>query len=187
MKSFGLIGFSSGGPFAVACASKLADRVTGLALVSPDGEYANPDLGLDIPTVYGGYSRDELLKDSEAFAQTNAANLDKSYDSMKNEERKKMAKADLKEAIKKGFQGVSRDCLLETQRWDFVVPPDWSFPVNIYHGTKDESVPVKVAEWYRSFLPRTELHLLEGENHSLIRRHWDSILSGLSTSATSGL
>jgi pimeloyl-ACP methyl ester carboxylesterase len=176
---FSLIGFSSGGPYAVACAAKLASRVMSLTLIAADGEYANPELGVEIPTMYGGFSREDLLKSSEDIAQANAKNLAGSYESMANEARKLIALQDIHESVKNGFKGVARDCILETQPWDFVFPKSVGFPIDIYHGTNDESVPVKVAEWYGSFLPSSKLHLLEGENHSLIRRKWEDILAAL--------
>jgi len=154
-------------------------------LISADGEYANPELGVDIASIYGGNTRADLEKNHEAITKANADNLAHSYESMKNEERKRIAKADLAEAVKHGFRGVARDCILETQRWDFAVPQDWQVKTHIFHGTQDESVPLKVAQWYSSILPNSELHVVEGENHSMIRRKWEDVLKAISSSVPS--
>ena len=175
------IGFSSGGPYALACAIRLYSRVRGLALVSSDGEYANADVGVPVgsPMIYGGISRDDIVINSRELAKMNAVHLLDSYSGMKNELRKKVAIADLQEAVRNGYQGVARDSVLETQRWDFDIPATLEFSTHIFHGTKDESVPFKVAEWLHRVLPNSELHLAQDENHSMIRRRFEDVLSKL--------
>lgn len=162
----------------------MAGRVATLSLISADGEYANPSLNVSIPTMYQGRTRDDLVHQNEEFAETVASHLRASYESMKNEARKRMAIVDLNEAVRKGTKGVAKDCILETEPWSFHIPEELPFMTHIYHGKADEAVPVRVAEWYGLQIKPSTLHLIEGENHSLIRRHWDEILSNIFAKTT---
>lgn len=181
LESLGLLGFSSGGPYAAACACRLNSKVNKLVLVSADGEYANPDLNVD-PTLIYGMTSDLVLSNSEKIARDNCKKLFSSYETMKNEERKKIALFDLEEATRFGYLGVAQDCILENLPWTFKRPENQSFSVQIIHGEDDESVPVRVAQWYVTQFENSTLQIISGENHSLIRRKWQDILKIFSRS-----
>ena len=182
VRDIGIIGFSSGGPYALACACHLKSVTSCLVLVASAGEYATPTIGITIPEMYMGLTRQDIEARNDEISVTLSKQLLEQYESMTNESRKIMAKKDLQESILQGYAGVGNDRILETQPWDFKVLSPFNFPVHIYHGTDDESVPPKVAEWYSKLLEPSTLHMLPKENHSLIRRHWDVILSHINES-----
>jgi pimeloyl-ACP methyl ester carboxylesterase len=162
----------------LACACRLgAPLVSSLVLIAADGEYANPSIGFTIPEIYRGLTRQDMETRGDEISTVLCKQLLEQYESMTNEKRKAMAMADLKEAIRQGHHGVGNDRLLETQLWNFCVPTPVPFPVHIYHGADDDSVPPRVAEWFAKVIQPSHLHMLPKENHSLVRRHWETILS----------
>ena len=50
-------------------------------------------------------------------------------------------------------------------------------PVVMWHGDKDPDVPLSAAITLHQGIKHSELNIIAGENHSLIRRHWASILN----------
>ena len=51
----------------------------------------------------------------------------------------------------------------------------------MWHGDKDTDVPLEAAEYLKAQIGPAvkDLAVLEGENHTLIRRHWLKILQGV--------
>lgn len=71
-----------------------------------------------------------------------------------------------------------------------------STPIEMWHGNQDHEVPLPASVFLQSLLNNdtngqkdTEnrsvpLHIIEGESHSLIRRHWSTILKTTIQNAT---
>jgi len=180
LKRFGVAGFSSGGPhaLAVACEERLGERVSSLSLISSDAPYKRigPEM---IKRLYGveNLTAEIALQN----AQTNYDHLKTSYLGMTKENRRKLAIEDVEEAVKQGLEGVAADSLLETGDWDFEISNIKS-PVTVWHGKADTDVPVESSRFLVDLFPQTcqkKINYIEGESHSMIRRHWNSILEDL--------
>ena len=96
---------------------------------------------------------------------------------MKNETRKQAALADIAAATTQGHDGAASDSVLEAKEWGFDVSRI-NASICLWHGTQDADVPLAAAEYLLTKCGRSVVsaHIIEGESHTLIRRHWGSIL-----------
>uniref|UniRef100_A0A7S3LPP2 Serine aminopeptidase S33 domain-containing protein n=1 Tax=Aplanochytrium stocchinoi TaxID=215587 RepID=A0A7S3LPP2_9STRA len=157
---------------------RLGERVSSLSLISSDAPYKRigPEM---IKRLYGveNLTAEIALQN----AQTNYDHLKTSYLGMTKENRRKLAIEDVEEAVKQGLEGVAADSLLETGDWDFEISNIKS-PVTVWHGKADTDVPVESSRFLVDLFPQTcqkKINYIEGESHSMIRRHWNSILEDL--------
>lgn len=172
-----LVGFSSGGPYALATSILLGERVTSLSLISSDVQYFKHGHPLfDLKTV-----NDELLLET---VKENVTTLSAAYGNMKNVQKKAICMSDLLEAIAQGYNGILQDVKLEISPWDFDLK-DFNSKTELFlwHGLKDKSVDKSYIDKFILELKQHEIkhhaNLLESESHSLIRRHFASILDQL--------
>ena len=194
IEQFAVMGYSSGGPHALACVSVLpVGKVIACGLVSPAGPFY--DMGeATIEKMYGG------LK--EVTAENNGPRTEREYESLlqsysiiSKEDRKEMVLADLANAVAQGLDplssGPAQDGLLETRPWGFdYTGPEaaaqlGAVPILHWHGTEDEAVTVDVARYLANHVPYIQTNIIEGESHSMIRRHWDKFLATLLSTITS--
>ena len=113
---FAVVGFSSGGPHALACAALLGpERVVAAGSVSSDAPYHQ--LGL-VEQIYG--VADVTLSAMLPRKAKVASGMRASYGGMKREERRDAALADLDEATAQGYEGAASDAVLEAaESWGF--------------------------------------------------------------------
>merc|ERR1712232_1534248 len=188
LSSYAVLGFSSGGPNAMACAAQAsggfpeacdtagdgsslnAPRLAACGLISPDGPYAIMADGAFRRAVFGldaaptnDFIEERVDKRARLFHQ--------SYTAMSREERKGMALADLKEATRQGLQGAAQDGLLENGDWGFELAAidTQVVPTLLWHGEADQDVPVGVGRWVCDAISGCQGTFIEGENHSMLR------------------
>ena len=177
-----VLGYSSGGPNALAAAHNLAEAVEGKApvtvvgMVSPDGPYVDMDLPRNFP-----HSMPITPEECGPAAEKMAEGLRHSYEAMSGRpDRHAMLMADLTEATRQGTKASAQDTLLERTAWDFKLEDvNPQLRVLLWQGEADEDVPPDVARHIESRLPNVEATFLEGESHSMIRRQWGAILAAL--------
>lgn len=69
-----------------------------------------------------------------------------------------------------GFYKVGREYMLTTQELDiYGTSEQYHGPVCIIHGTKDGIVPLWCSQRYNSIYQNSTLHLIDGENHLMIK------------------
>ena len=173
LAKFSVMGYSSGGPHAIACAHQLSEMVHGLALISSDGPYYKMGAGV-MNALYGSPPPYDLSIAMQKCKKNEDA-LRNAYVAIKSDAKRNIALADLDNAIKAGIEGPAQDMLLETSDWGYDID-QIKTPTVLWHGDKDTDVPLQCAEHLSEALPAADLRVLPGENHSLIRRHWPSIM-----------
>jgi pimeloyl-ACP methyl ester carboxylesterase len=179
VSNIAVMGFSSGGPYAIAVASLLKDRIHSLHLISSDGPYAmSPTLQFMIDKNYGGKLQ-LSNQDAQVHIQPILNSMKHAYEQQTNPVKREMGLADLQEAIWNGIEGCARDPMLETRKWEFD-PTQIHCPVIIHHGDDDPDVPLAVCDFICNHLliscKSITRRIIEKENHTLIRRHWKNIL-----------
>lgn len=181
LKRFAVLGFSSGGPHTLAIAASAPSRVTACGLCSSDAPYwlmekSQPGT---IKRMYGHEASELSPEVLTARGGLMIARMKQMYETMTSPEKKALALADLKEASQQGFEGVGSDSRLECLPWGFNLAT-LPMPILQWHGSEDKDVPFACAQYLFSQLPPTARHhWIPGENHSLIRRRWQNILSEL--------
>jgi pimeloyl-ACP methyl ester carboxylesterase len=184
LQRFGVLGFSGGGPHALASAALLGDRVTRCAAVSSVAPMDAPDLDF-----FAGMSAGNLEEFDAALAGEAglSAALDPVASAVAEDVFAFMAslRADLPEPDRRALDQPAIDKLLATSMaeglrpgaggWvddDLAFCRPWGFdagrirvPTGVWHGTEDTLVPAAHAAWMTAAVPRSEGHLLVGAGH----------------------
>jgi pimeloyl-ACP methyl ester carboxylesterase len=193
LERFAIIGFSAGGPHALACAAQLGERVTRVVVVGCGGPWDLPELArhMDWPRrvlrllgrrapgllrfVYGRFAR--LRRDPEKLLLRMLAGLSApDQEVIRRPEILRVAATQTAAALAPGLDGMADEVLLLAQPWGFDLSTI-TVPVTLYCGTLDSAAPLVQAQYLAAHLLRAELHRLEGEGHLCIIPHWDEILA----------
>lgn len=185
-----IIGFSAGGPYALACASRLPARIDRVVLGGGLAPLTAMGVMQDMaPQVSGLY----------ALAQTNPENLSDALAPLARSPSELLAAMaatmpacdqqvmsarapgyvdDFSEALRQGVEGIATDFVLATQRWEFSLA-DIRTEVHLWHGSEDRNTPPAMANHLASSLPNHRMFLQPGEGHLVLFTHWDEILARL--------
>ena len=194
---FSILGASGGGPYAVACACRLRDRlltvgiVCGLAPITARGTLrgmtgfnrfglrlaaAAPQLvkPLFLPIAVLLKHRPQRVLSSIA---RRAGPPDRRVLSLP-EIRKIMCRS-FREAMRVGLSGAVRDAVLYSRAWGLHLT-EITVPVNLWHGEKDRIVPPAMGRWLAANIPGCRARFYPEEGHfSLITSKMDPILDRL--------
>ena len=193
---FFVLGWSAGGPHALACAYKLPDRVISGALVCG---LAPPDrpkpyqgysgalkllmfLGRNFPKlvyVFRGMAAKSINKPSGDIGDKFVKSLPKvDQKPFENIEIKEMLFADIKEGYKQGGDGPARDDIIINFPWKFDMK-NIQTRFDIWQGDKDKNVPLNQGQYLADLLPNSNFHLLKDKGHMLLLDEWKNILTEL--------
>jgi pimeloyl-ACP methyl ester carboxylesterase len=180
---FAVMGHSSGGPNALACAALLSDRV--FAVVSVSGLAPHPaggGQGWWFEGMHpGGAARLQAARTSRAALVTNIASEGFDPESFTPEDWAAL-NGDWKwfdtvvgPALDSGPGGLIEDELANAGPWGFD-PRDIAVPVLLLHGDADRIVPSSHSEWLARAIPGAVLRIIKGEGHiSALRRAPDAL------------
>ena len=187
---FGVVGLSSGGPYAVACASLLGDRVVGAIVAAGNTDMSWPDAA-------DGYLPSEL--ELMALADANAAvtvcterygadgsrffegemdlgSIDNAW--LADETKAAGLFASMGEAFTQGVVGYAHDIWVQGRRWSFDTSAI-TCPVIVVHGDDDQLVPLAHSRHTASLIPSAELRTLAGVGHLSLADHLPALAAEL--------
>jgi pimeloyl-ACP methyl ester carboxylesterase len=191
---FALVSHSSGGPYALACATRLPSRLIAVGLVSSvapldevpgaherlgDDERALVELARDDPAAamrQVAAGADWLLEQPERFLQAPRPEPDRAL--LAQPAVGAMFIAALREAVRGGLDGYARDEVLERRPWGFKLS-DVDVDVHLWHGGLDPYIPLGDAEHVARALPSCRPTFHPDDGHGLILARWREILSAL--------
>jgi len=193
--SFVVVGWSGGGPYAAACAFALADRVRAVGMVSAPAPISGVK-GADylrrfdraaraagrapwmIRLVMWNWGRpqrrDPVRFFEESFAEMCAAD----QDVLSEPGLRQQMIDNSTELYRQGGRGIYDEALVLARRWGFA-PRDIGVPVHIWHGERDEVVPVAMARFMAREMPTARPSFYPDEGHHLLYRRWPEILATL--------
>ena len=185
---FNLVGVSGGGPFALACATALPDRVgrtaivcglgpvaamhrgdgmmwhnrAGLTLASRAPWLVAPLMGVAAP----------LLKRFFKVAIDNLARHAGAHDRavLADSTVRKIFEREFREAFRHGGAGATADGLIYGADWGLDLAAIKG-PVYLWHGEDDRIVPPAMARWVAGRIPGVHANYLSGEGHFSIVIH----------------
>jgi pimeloyl-ACP methyl ester carboxylesterase len=176
VQRFGVVGLSSGGPYTVACASLLGERVVGAVVAA-----GNTDMTW--PTARDGYLESELaimaLGDTEAavafcaerYGNDGAGFFDGEMELgptdtawLDDEANATALFAAMGDAFSQGVVGYAHDIWVQGRAWSFD-PSSIACPVLVVHGDDDQLVPVAHSRHTASLIPGAELRVVAGVGH----------------------
>lgn len=201
---FAAFGWSGGGPFALATAAALGDRVTRV------GVSGGPAPVQQIPDAWDALTEGDLLalsylpdEPSRAAEQffTGNRELLETMVSVRDDERapwidwmwatsdpevitddgaRRALFISFQESLRQGPMGIAWDNVAFVGPWGFDLD-DVSSPVHLWYGGRDEMVPQANGKWLAQHLPNAELLHYDGEGHLLPLRHWEEMLRTVAT------
>lgn len=199
IRQFAVLGVSGGGPHAAACAYKIPQRLTRVALVSSVCQ-------IDVPGVFAGmaeinrqsfalvrripwpvlriiYARQvrAILRNPEQFAERLATQLpavDRAI--LARPDVKGLFMQSLAEAYRSGSRGHAwEDKMVIGRPWRFR-PQAITAEVHLWHGEADVLAPVAMGRYLAEAIPNCTARFLPGEGHvSLAFTLWREILTTL--------
>jgi pimeloyl-ACP methyl ester carboxylesterase len=190
LERFAIIGFSGGSPYALACAYKLPNRLTTIALVGALAPTGAPGVmeGMS-PAVSGLYALaqsnpDELSKTFAAVAPSPAALVATMSGSAGDWDRKVINarhsefETEYAKTLRSGIEGVASDFVLASNNWGFPLK-GITTETHLWCGTADCNTPPAMTNYVSSQLANSRTFMLPDEGHFALYRHWEEILERL--------
>jgi pimeloyl-ACP methyl ester carboxylesterase len=192
---FSVSGWSAGGAYALACASKLGPRVDSTILISACGRLDLPGfigqmssatawrLAARAPAsmtlIYSAMGRlaRRRPRGLAMIASSGLSNVDRAVIG-RPEVTRRMATTYV-EATRSGGSGFTEDMQALLRPWGFE-PAEIDLPVHLIHGRCDRVAPPSHAEHWIATLRVPEPLWIEDSGHFLIEDHVDQILEALS-------
>jgi pimeloyl-ACP methyl ester carboxylesterase len=194
---FAVCGHSGGGPYALACARFIPERLTAAGVISGLGPPDSPGM-LDgiIPLnrlgfTVGGRLPWPLFRSAMGFVyrrardhpeeyvhpdRRNPANPDNAMLAMPDAQR--ICHESTREAFRKGMIGHVWEGFLLVHPWGFSLG-GIQMAVDLWHGMDDIDAPIGMGRAIAGAVPQCRVRFLEGEGHLLIFKHWGEILDAL--------
>jgi pimeloyl-ACP methyl ester carboxylesterase len=179
----GLIGLSGGGPYTLACAYAMRDRIPAAVVLGGVAPSTGPEAasGSIVALARQFQIPLTLLRNPIAFAiSTTVRTLRPVGDPalrlygwlspegdrrvLSRPEAKAMFLDDLFTGSRPGLKAPVFDAILFGRDWGFSVA-DVRTPVHWWHGDADHIIPLRHGEHMVSLLPNAKLHVFKGESH----------------------
>jgi pimeloyl-ACP methyl ester carboxylesterase len=193
LDTFAVLGSSGGGPYALACAHELPERVTGVGVVSGVGPHEAPGategmrwqnrvgfrLGARVPALARLAMRSmerQLRRDPErtvnAVAQAMGA---ADAEIVRRPEVRELLADVLVEAFRQGSRGPALDVVLLGGPWGFRLG-EIRPPVLLWQGEADVLVPPAMGRHLAAAIPDCRGRFYAGEGHLLVIDHLPEIV-----------
>jgi pimeloyl-ACP methyl ester carboxylesterase len=186
IERFLVAGHSSGGPYAVACAAELRERVVaGVVLAGVT------DMGW--PGAWEGYLEEEArlmrLPDEDAavaacaerFGADGSGFFEQPFE-FPEPDLALLADPGLQEALaealRQGVAGYAQDVFVQGRPWTFE-PQRVSAPIEVVHGELDRVVPLAHSRHTEQVVPTATLRMLPGHGHLTVVAELPALVSAL--------
>lgn len=177
---FIVAGHSSGGPYAVACAALLPNRVSGAVVLAGVTDMAWPEAWngyfeaeiamMRIPDEQSVTARCEELFGADGSGLLRSSGLEIPEPDAALLSDKKMANAmlaSITEAFRQGVGGYAQDIFVQGRAWPFA-PSTITTPAMLAHGEFDTIVPIAHSRHTAELIPGSSLRILPGHGHITI-------------------
>ena len=190
VERFAVLGLSSGGPYTVACASLLGDRITAAIIAA-----GNTDMSW--PGAADGYLQSELdimaMDDEDAAVawciehygadgsgffggDMDLGPVDNAW--LAEEANLASLMTAMGEAFGHGVVGYAHDITVQGRAWTFD-PGTITATTIVVHGADDRLVPIAHSEHTASLIPGAELRVLPGVGHLSLTDHLPGLVAEL--------
>jgi pimeloyl-ACP methyl ester carboxylesterase len=198
-RTFRTIGWSGGGPHALACAALLHDRCLAAVTLAGVGPHGHEDLdfladmGPENVDEFGAAEEGEeqlrawMAEFGEPFRHVTGEQIAEAFgglvpqvdvDVLEGGYADQMAD-EMRRALELGFDGWVDDDLAFTRPWGFDIG-DIRVPVTVWQGDLDRMVPFAHGRWLAHHLHTATTRMVPGHGHiSLVTRYRDQILDEL--------
>jgi pimeloyl-ACP methyl ester carboxylesterase len=203
VEQFAVVGWSAGGPYAAACAARIPDRLTRVAIgasralsqfnfvenAAAEGELTGDDrklfeLAQDDPAAaaafaaeaYKEWTRTLWDNPDEWFTNLQLPQPDKAHLEEDPERRRAFIEA-MREGVRQGSNAVAWEDIDAFLPWGFQLA-DIAIEVHVFHGEQDAWVERRHVDFLVATLPRARLTVWPDSGHGP-ERHWGEILQAV--------
>ncbi|HUD39299.1 MAG TPA: alpha/beta hydrolase [Streptosporangiaceae bacterium] len=196
LDQFALAGESGGGPFTLAAALRLADRVSVAALIAGAGAPMDPAeragqqarnrlyhwLARNVPALNSvpltvmrwslaipAWRERSLRRELAAAPEAKHAGLRIEFEAVAD-------------ALRQGTRGAVQELAVSRPPWPFPLS-EINTPVHLWHGARDTSAPIATARRLARELPDATMHVSDSSGHDVGHDRSDEIMSVLATCA----
>jgi len=200
IKHFAVLGHSWGGPYALACAYKIPQRLIGVGVASGVPPLTGPDAMPNVPDrlrrVVQPAPRSPWKMRTDLWRQNRKAHhepvqvyqddllaargADRAV--LSDPAIKEMLISSYTEPFREGINGMYWDSVIPTRAWGFRLR-DITAPAQLWYGEQDAQVPPIVGQYLAEQMPNAQLTLIPGEGHLTLYTHWGEMLAALTTRA----
>ena len=196
LDDFSIVGWSGGGPYALACGYALGSRVSSVALVSSPAPLA----GAGKPGYLRRFDRNAVRaadrapwvirvalwhwgrgqrRDAAQFFERSVAEMCAADQEVLTDPalRGRMI-ANSAELYRQGGRGMYDEALVLARPWGFDLGA-LTIPVHIWQGEQDGTVPIEMAHYLLRAIPDARSHMFPDEGHHLLYSRWPEILAAL--------
>jgi pimeloyl-ACP methyl ester carboxylesterase len=193
---FAILGYSGGAPYTLACALKIPNRIRSAAIVAGAGQVNQPEIKKNfslkhrvfwkladkfpflLPVMLKKMRQYWAIPDKDVLARAERNMPKADFETFKQNNRLALSKQVIEETFR-DMNGVSMDVRLPNRQLGFDLG-EVKFPITFFHGKKDSTVPVEVAEWMVPRIPNAKLITYPNDGHlSVICEHFDEIAEAL--------
>jgi pimeloyl-ACP methyl ester carboxylesterase len=183
LSRFAVLGISGGGPYAAACAARLAERLTNVLLVCSMGPTDAPEAtkgmvplnrcllafarnvpwlaqrvaGFCLRTLWG--TGDQVIPE-----QIEACLPERDQKTLADQELRRLLTESSREGLRPGVDGAAWDGFLFSRPWGFDLQ-QIRVPVSLWHGEKDVIVPVSMGHFLAKSIPGCKAQFYPEDGH----------------------
>lgn len=173
---FGVIGLSSGGPYTVACAALLGDRIVGVVVAAGNTDMSWPDaasgyleselriMDMDDESAAVAFCEAEYGADGAGFFEgdSDLGPADEAF--LADADKASGLFAAMGEAFRQGVVGYAHDITVQGRAWSFD-PAVITTPVIVVHGGLDRLVPLDHSRHTAELIAGADLRVLADRGH----------------------
>ncbi len=197
LNRFAVLGISGGGPYAVACAGQIFERLTSVGIVCGLGQThipgdmarMNPFARLSFAAARATPALSQLFNRMLAPALRNNPGLifkmlasqlpPADREVLSDPKVFEMFADSYREAFRQGGRGVAQDLTLYAQPWE-TAAESLHVPCYLWHGEQDATVPIAMGKRLAAAIPECRARFYPDEGHfSLPVRRMEEILAAL--------
>jgi pimeloyl-ACP methyl ester carboxylesterase len=200
---FGIVAWSGGGPYALACAWSMPERVSVVGLISaaapltgvrdPDYTYRTHRVATRAADYAPWMIRIAMWRWARGQRADPERHLDEAIESMVEADRAVLDDPQLRavmlangiELYRQGGRGLYDEALVMARPWGFPLE-GISVPVFLWHGEADITVPVGMGRHIARTIPHCRATFFPGEAHHLLYDRWREILDELAETVRAG-
>lgn len=197
IRRFAVLGWSAGGPRALAVAYRWPERITAVGIAAGFGPLDRKEFqacvtrqmrqGTAMLRLMPWMARAAVAPLARDFAKDPRAGFEKHFgEDTSPADRRLMEDPALagvffegvRESARQGSVGLAQEMLLLGRRWGFR-PEDVRVPAQLWYGTDDRLVSPATGRLLAALIPSARLTEFEGEGHMALFRHWAELLQTL--------
>ena len=196
IQEFYVMGWSAGGPHALACAYKLPERVFAGAIISGLAPPDRPQpyeglpfqnrmlmmLGRSTPSLvylFRRILRSMIMGDPDETGEKLASSFpDEDRQVIMGTEYKKLLVIDVQEGYRQGWQGPAQDDIIINSPWGFNIE-EIKVRIDIWQGELDKNVPLNQGQYQHKLIPNSRLTVVPDQAHLYLLSYWGEVLRAL--------